>query len=204
VAAAVSAHAITGRSPGDIAALTDDGPALWALATGVRKLGRASGGDAADALAQPWIDRAVELDVQERSPAGRAQRGRSHRRPRRSGDVRGARARAERLAEARVARGSGRRRGPGAAGRARRRSPRTHPLAEDRPDAALRASAAPAIPGCPRIAAGAGAGQEYADDRTAARPCHEQAARGRGGAPGDGTPRRRGGPAPSRSARRAA
>ena len=91
VAAAVSLYALAGSvPPATIAALHDDGPALWALASGVRKLGKADKApdkagvvppkkppagkpgvasprapDAVEALVQPWIDRAVELDVQE-------------------------------------------------------------------------------------------------------------------------------------------
>ena len=76
VAAALSLYALGGTVPqATIDALYDDGPGLWALADGVRKLGKVdktdktdkSGAPAADgdALVGPWIDRAVALDVQE-------------------------------------------------------------------------------------------------------------------------------------------
>ena len=81
VAAAVSLYALGGTVPqATIDALHDDGPGLWALADGVRKLGKiekvdkADKADKADKVAATaadttcWsapIDRAVELDVQE-------------------------------------------------------------------------------------------------------------------------------------------
>ena len=70
VAAAVSSYALTGKlPPATLEALKNDGPALWALASGVRKLGqtgkKAATSDDVEALVRPLIDRAVALDVQE-------------------------------------------------------------------------------------------------------------------------------------------
>jgi tetratricopeptide (TPR) repeat protein len=75
VAAAVSSYALTGKLPAaTLEALKNDGPGLWALASGVRKLGQSGGGsggkkaasnDDVEALVRPLIDRAVALDVQD-------------------------------------------------------------------------------------------------------------------------------------------
>src|SRR6185436_2649146 len=63
VEAAVTAYALTGQvAPETVTGLWDDGPALWALAAGVRRLGKEG---VADTLTPPWVDRAVALDVQE-------------------------------------------------------------------------------------------------------------------------------------------
>ncbi|HET6148651.1 MAG TPA: tetratricopeptide repeat protein [Polyangia bacterium] len=63
VEAAVTAYALTGQVGSDtVTGLWDDGPALWALAAGVRRLGKEG---VSDTLTPPWIDRAVALDVQE-------------------------------------------------------------------------------------------------------------------------------------------
>ncbi len=73
VAAAVSLYAITGTVPATtVAALHDDGPGLWALASGVRKLGKASAGatDTSEGLVGPWIDRAWSTSTC-RTPASR-------------------------------------------------------------------------------------------------------------------------------------
>ena len=70
----MTSFALTGRCrPRPLEALKDDGPGLWALAAGVRKLGqtgRPSGtkvarADDVEALVRPLMDRAVALDVQE-------------------------------------------------------------------------------------------------------------------------------------------
>jgi tetratricopeptide (TPR) repeat protein len=73
VAAAVSSFALSGKLPQPtLDALRDDGPGLWALAAGVRKLGQtgktgkaAKSSDDVESLVRPLIDRAVALDVQE-------------------------------------------------------------------------------------------------------------------------------------------
>ena len=69
VAAAVTGYSLRGSVPeATVAALWDDGPALWTLVTGVREVAGTRGGEKAggvDALTRPWVDRAVALDVQE-------------------------------------------------------------------------------------------------------------------------------------------
>jgi tetratricopeptide (TPR) repeat protein len=182
VAAAVSAYALTGSVPAaTVEALRDDGPGLWALAAGVRNLGKTASADATEALVRPWIDRAVELDVQEARFARALSRAAA-------GDRAGAledlvayvarEPRPEHLAEARALRA-------GLAGDAGARDgSRPSPellarirLLEDRPDAALRALGGTCTPGLPpdRLAA-LGLVHEYADHRGAARACYEIAA----------------------------
>ncbi len=208
VAAAVSLYALGGNvPPATIAALHDDGPALWALASGVRKLGQTGQDpakqpgkepgkdpgkksdkparpaatpphDATEALVQPWIDRAVELDVQEaRFSRALARAG--------AGDRAGAMAdlvayvarepNPDHLAEARALRAGleqphANDTGPSPALLARIR------LLEDRPDAAARALGGACAPGLPaeRLLA-LGLVAEYADRRAVARGCYELA-----------------------------
>jgi tetratricopeptide (TPR) repeat protein len=178
VAAALSMYALSGAvPPATVAALHDDGPALWALASGVRKLGK---GQAADALVRPWIDRAVELDVQEARFARALSRAAA-------GDRDGAledlvdyvsrEPSPEHLEEARALRA-------GLGGEAGARAGARQPpellarirLLEDRPDAALRALGGTCARGLPadRLAA-LGLVYEYADQRAAARACYELA-----------------------------
>ncbi len=173
VEAAVSAYALTGRVPPEtIAALWDDGPALWALASGIRPLAR---GTLADPAVPTWIDRAVALDVQE----ARFARALSHAA---TGDRAGALAdlvayvarepRPAHLAEARALRA-------GLAGGEARPSPERLArirLLEGHPDAALGALGG----GCtadlpPERLRAIGMVHEYADAHAAARRCYELA-----------------------------
>jgi tetratricopeptide (TPR) repeat protein len=189
VAAAMSLYALTGSvPPATIAALHDDGPALWALASGVRKLGQTSkkndkartvpSRDTTEALVQPWIDRAIELDVQEaRFSRALARAG--------AGDRAGALAdltayvarepNPERLADARALRAGleappGTDPGPSPALLARIR------LLEDRPDAAARALGGKCAAGLPadRLLA-LGLVAEYGERLGVARGCYELA-----------------------------
>ena len=129
VAAAVSSYALTGKlPPATLEALKNDGPALWALASGVRKLGqtgkKAATSDDVEALVRPLIDRAVALDVQEARFAraiARAATGDRAGRRRRPDRLR--RARAESRAPGRGA-GAARRDRGSARARAAIRSPR--------------------------------------------------------------------------------
>jgi hypothetical protein len=202
VAAAVSLYALAGTvPPATVTALHDDGPALWALASGVRKLGKADktvdktdkappkkppagkpgaarAPDAVEALVQPWIDRAVELDVQEARFSRALTRAAA-------GDRAGALAdlvayvsrepSPERLAEARALRASlaePRTNGPGAppALLARIR------LLDDRPDAAARALGGTCAPGLsPDRMLALGLVAEYGDHEETARRCYELA-----------------------------
>jgi tetratricopeptide (TPR) repeat protein len=191
VAAAVSLYALGGTVPAaTVDALHDDGPGLWALAASVRKLGK-SGADT-DALVSPWIDRAVELDVQEARFARAVVRAAA-------GDGAGARAdlvayvarepNPEHLAEARALRaGLGADTDPSKPN-ARTEDAHLEPqllarirLLEDRPEAALRALGGTCTRELPagRLVA-IGMVYEYADQRTAARTCYEMAS-----AAGDG------------------
>jgi tetratricopeptide (TPR) repeat protein len=187
VAAAVSLYALGGNvPPATVDALHDDGPGLWALASGVRKLGKA--GAETDALVRPWIDRAVELDVQEARFARAVARGAA-------GDRNGALAdlvdyvarepNPEHLAEARALR-AGLEAKPSSAPDAHPEPARLTPqllarirLIEDRPEAALRALGGACARGLPadRLIA-VGMVHEYADARRAARACYELAAEG--------------------------
>ena len=108
-------YALTGKlPPATLEALKDDGPALWALASGVRKLGqtgkKAATSDDVEALVRPLIDRAVALDVQEARFARAIARAAT-------GDRAGARRRPDRLRRARAEP-----RAPGRGARAARRA----------------------------------------------------------------------------------
>jgi tetratricopeptide (TPR) repeat protein len=180
VAAAVTAYAIGGAVPSaTVAALWDDGPALWELASGVRQLrlgvGLGKEGEA-DTLTAPWIDRAVDLDVQEARFARALTRAAAGQRDGALADLIAYVAREPRpahLAEARALRAGllkgDARSSPELLARIR--------LLEDRPDAALGAlggSCAPGVPG-ERLRA-MGVVHEYGDGRAAARRCYELAA----------------------------
>ena len=181
VAAAVSLYALGGSvPPATIDALHDDGAGLWALASGVRKLGKA--GPETDALVRPWIDRAVELDVQEARFARAVGRAAAGDRAGALADLLAYVAREpnpEHLAEARALRAGleARSARPGPQGDGARLTPQLLArirLIEDRPEAALRAlggSCAPGL-GVDRLIA-IGQVYEYADERTAARACYE-------------------------------
>ena len=204
VAAALSLYALGGTVPqATIDALHDDGPGLWALADGVRKLGKVDKTDKtdktekagapadSDALIGPWIDRAVALDVQEARFARAATRAVAGDRAGALADLVAYVAREpnpERLAEARALRaGLGEKVDPS---ERNGRNDDTHlsprllariRLIEDRPDAALRAlggTCARELP--PDRLVAIGMVYEYADQRTAARGCYEMA-----GAAGD-------------------
>jgi len=200
VAAAVSLYALGGVVPqATIDALHDDGPGLWALADGVRKLGKVdktdkTGAPAADSdvLIGPWIDRAVELDVQEARFARAATRAVAGDRAGALADLVAYVAREpnpEHLAEARALRaGLGEKADPSERNSARSDDTHLSPrllarirLIEDRPDAALRALGGTCTRELPtnRLLA-IGMVYEYADQRTAARGCYEMA-----GATGD-------------------
>ncbi len=197
--AAVSLYALGGAvPPATVDALHDDGPGLWALADGVRKLGKVDktekGGPAAadgDALVGPWIDRAVELDVQEARFARAATRAVAGDRAGALADLVAYVAREpnpEHLAEARALRaGLGEKADP-SEGNGRNDDTHLSPrllarirLIEDRPDAALRALGGTCTRELPtsRLVA-IGMVYEYADQRTGARGCYEMA-----GATGD-------------------
>jgi len=196
VAAAVSMYALTGTVPQPtIDALWNDGPGLWALAAGVRKLGKpaAKAGDkpaaktaggkpgadgAGDARSvDAWIDRAVALDVQEARFARAASRAAAGDRPGALEDLVAYVAREpspEHLAEAQALRAGL------ADGRARaetRPSPQLVArirLLEDRPDAALRALGGTCTAElAPDRLLAIGLVHEYADRHAAARACYE-------------------------------
>jgi tetratricopeptide (TPR) repeat protein len=197
VAAAVSLYALGGTvPPATIDALHDDGPGLWALADGVRKLGQVdkterTGAPTADGdvLVAPWIDRAIELDVQEARFARAAARAVAGDRAGALADLVAYVAREpnpDHLAEARALRaGLGERADPSersAHGDEPHLSPRLLArirLIEDRPDAALRALGGTCTRELPanRLVA-IGMVHEYADQRTAARACYEMAGAG--------------------------
>ena len=199
VAAAVSLYALGGTVPqATIDALHDDGPGLWALADGVRKLGKVDRTDKAgatapdsDALVGPWIDRAVELDVQEARFARAATRAVAGDRPGALADLVAYVAREpnpEHLAEARALRGELAEKADPSERNGHNDDTHLSPrllarirLIEDRPDAALRAlggSCTRELPANRLVAIGMV--YEYADQRTAARDCYEMA-----GATGD-------------------
>ncbi|HEY5089282.1 MAG TPA: tetratricopeptide repeat protein, partial [Polyangia bacterium] len=184
VPAAVSLYALTGSVPAaTVAALHDDGPGLWALAAGVRKLGKTGAGaaDVTEALVAPWIDRAVDLDVQDARFARAVARAAAGDRGGALADLVAYIAREpnpEHLTEARALR-AGLADGPAARSRERRPSPQLVArirLLEDRPDAALRALGGTCTPDLPsdRLLA-MGLCHEYADQRAAARNCYELA-----------------------------
>jgi len=202
VAAALSLYALGSTVPqATIDALHDDGPGLWALADGVRQLGKVDKTDKTekaaapvadgDALIGPWIDRAVALDVQEARFARAATRAVAGDRAGALADLVAYVAREpnpEHLAEARALRaGLGEKADPSERGG---RNEDTHlsprllariRLIEDRPDAALRALGGACTRELPtdRLVA-IGMVYEYADQRAAARGCYEMA-----GAAGD-------------------
>jgi tetratricopeptide (TPR) repeat protein len=186
VAAAVSSYALTGRlPPATLEALKNDGPGLWALAAGVRKLGqtgkKAAGGDDVEALVRPLIDRAVALDVQEARFARAIARAATDDRAGALADLTAYVAREanpDHLAEARALRAEIEDRG-GPRGESRP-SPQLLArirLLEDKPDAALRALGGPCTRDIPadRLVA-LGLVHEYADRLSAARTCYELAA----------------------------
>ena len=196
VAAAVSSYALTGKLPAaTLEALKNDGPGLWALAAGVRKLGqtgkKAASGDDVEALVRPLIDRAVALDVQEARFARAIARAATGDRAGALADLTAYVAREpnpEHLAEARALRAEIEDRG------GPRNDSRPSPqllarirLLEDKPEAALRALGGPCARELPadRLIA-LGIVNEYADQLPAARACYELAAKAGGtlGAPG--------------------
>jgi tetratricopeptide (TPR) repeat protein len=191
VAAAVSLYALGGAiPPTTIDALQNDGPGLWALADGVRKLGKsgttgkdgANGADT-DKLVAPWIDRAVALDVQEARFARAVARAAAGDRAGALADLVAYVAREpnpEHLAEARALRaglGQGATRDGRAGAGAAQLSPQLLArirLLEDRPEAARRALGGSCVAGLPatRLVA-IGLVDEYVDRRTDARICYE-------------------------------
>ena len=161
VAAAVSLYALGGAiPPATVDALQNDGAGLWALADGVRKLGKSgqsgrdgkdgtnAAGTETDKLVAPWIDRAVALDVQEARFARAVARAAAGDRAGALADLVAYVAREpfpEHLAEARALR-AGLGDGAARAGRAGAGAAQLSPqllarirLLEDRPEAALRA-----------------------------------------------------------------
>lgn len=180
VAAAVSLYALGGSvPPATVDALHDDGPALWALASGVRQLGKA--GPETDALVRPWIDRAVELDVQEARFARAVARAAAGDRDGALADLVAYVAREpnpEHLAEARALRAGlrGAATDPRSAAHGAQLSPQLLArirLLEDRPGAARRALGGDCAPGLPadRLVA-IGMVEEYIGARGAAHPCY--------------------------------
>jgi tetratricopeptide (TPR) repeat protein len=182
VAAAVTGYSLEGKvSEATVAALWDDGPALWTLVTGVRSVAGAPGqaenkGAAVDALTRPWLDRAVALDVQEARFARALGRAAAGEHAAALDDLVAYVAREAEpahLAEARALRA-------GLAGGDGRPSPERLArirLLEDRPDAALRALGGTCAPGLPadRLRA-LGLVYEFADRLAEARACYERAA----------------------------
>jgi tetratricopeptide (TPR) repeat protein len=195
VAAAVTAYSLRGAVPeASVKALWDDGAGLWALVTGVRRVAGARGGDKSDkgekaekaekadkaafldGQLRPWIDRAVELDVQEARFARAVARAAANDREGALDDLVSYVAREPRpahLAEARALRAGltspGGRPSPELLARIR--------LFEDRPDAALRAlggsCADPRAPADRLLALGRV--YEYAGRLPEARGCYEAA-----------------------------
>ena len=186
VAAAVSSFALTGKlPPATLEALKDDGPGLWALASGVRKLGqtgkRGGSADDVEALVRPLIDKAVAMDVQEARFARAIARSATGDRAGAIADLTAYVAREpnpDHLAEARALR----------AEIEDRASPRgdSQPspellarirLLEDKPEWALRALGGPCARDVPadRLIA-LGLVNEYADRLSVARVCYELAA----------------------------
>ncbi|MFL5303696.1 MAG: hypothetical protein ACJ8F1_00715 [Polyangia bacterium] len=198
VSAALSLYALTGTVPeATVSALQDDGPGLWALAAGVRKLGaggaRGAGREpdgtvAVERLVRPWIDRAVELNVQDARFARATARAAAGDRDGALADLVAYLAREpapEHLAEARALR-AGLLDDAGSGARQSRLPPQLVArirLVEDRPDAALRALGGACAAGLPveRLLA-IGVVHEFADRRGAARACYELAALGGEGA----------------------
>jgi tetratricopeptide (TPR) repeat protein len=186
VAAAVSSFALTGKlPPATLEALKNDGPGLWALASGVRKLSqsgrKATSSDDLEALVRPLVDRAVALDVQEARFARAIARASSGDRAGAVADLTAYVAREpnpEHLAEARALRAEIEDRA------APRGDSQPSPqllarirLLEDKPEWALRALGGPCTRDVPpdRLVA-LGLVHEYADQLPAARLCYEMAA----------------------------
>jgi tetratricopeptide (TPR) repeat protein len=183
-AAAVSLYALGGSVPPEtVAALHDDGPGLWALASGVRQLGKA--GPETDAMVRPWIDRAVELDVQDARFARAVMRATAGDRAGALADLVAYVAREpnpEHLAEARALRAG--LHDPAAGARGRAQAAQLSPqllarirLLENRPEAAERALGGTCAPGLPsdRLVA-LGLVEEYFQVRGAAHDCYALAA----------------------------
>jgi len=192
VPAAVSFFALSGKlPPATLEALKDDGPGLWALAAGIRKLGqtgkKAASSDDVEALVGPLIDRAVALDVQEARFARAIGRAAAGDRAGALADLTAYVAREptpEHLAEARALRAEIEDRGGG------RTEAQPSPqllarirLLEDKPDSALRALGGPCARELPpdRLLA-LGLVYEYAEQLPAARRCYELAASAGGSA----------------------
>ncbi|HEX3901374.1 MAG TPA: tetratricopeptide repeat protein [Polyangia bacterium] len=184
VAAAISLYALGGAvPPATVDALHDDGAGLWALASGVRKLAKA--GAETEALVRPWIDRAVELDVQEARFARAVARASTGERAGALADLVAYVAREpnpEHLAEARALRAGldGTPADPRGIARAGQLSPLLLArirLLEDRPEAARRALGGDCAPGLPadRLVA-IGLVEEHGQLRSAARRCYVIAA----------------------------
>jgi len=186
VAAAVSSFALSGKlPPATLEALKEDGPGLWALAAGVRKLGqtgkKAGNSDDIEALVAPLIDRAVTLDVQEARFARAIGRAATGDRAGALADLTAYVAREptpDHLAEARALRAEIEDRSAG------RTDAQPSPqllarirLLEDKPDWALRALGGPCARDVPpdRLVA-LGVVYEYSDHLPAARLCYELAA----------------------------
>ena len=185
VAAAVSLYALGGAVPQTtIDALHDDGPGLWALASGVRKLGKSD----TDALVRPWIDRAVELDVQEARFARAVARAAADDRTGALDDLvayLGREPNPEHLAEARALRAGlgdataspGKPRGAAGDARLTPQLLARIRLLEDRPEAALQALGGACLAGLSAAnLMEIGMIDEYVDRRSAARRCYEMAA----------------------------
>jgi tetratricopeptide (TPR) repeat protein len=188
VAAAVSMYALTGTVPQPtIDALWNDGPGLWALAAGVRKLGKPSVKDPGPKAApdragesravESWIDRAVALDVQDARFARAASRAAAGDRGGALEDLVAYVAREpspEHLAEAQALRA-------GLSNGQARADVRPSPqlvarirLLEDRPDAALRTLGGTCTAElAPERLLAIGLVHEYADRLAAARACYE-------------------------------
>jgi tetratricopeptide (TPR) repeat protein len=190
VAAAVSSYALSGKLPQPtLDALKDDGPGLWALAAGVRKLGqtgkKAANSDEVEALVRPLIDRAVALDVQEARFTRAIARAAAGDRAGALVDLTTYVAREpnpEHLAEARALRAEIEDRG----GQRADVQPSPQLLArirllEDKPESALRALGGSCTRDVPadRLVA-LGLVNEYAERLAAARTCYEMAANGGG------------------------
>ncbi|HXU00593.1 MAG TPA: tetratricopeptide repeat protein, partial [Polyangia bacterium] len=186
VAAAVSSYALTGKlPPATLEALKNDGPGLWALASGVRKLGqtgkRAASGDDVEALVRPLIDKAVALDVQEARFARAIARSATGDRAGAISDLTAYVAREpnpEHLAEARALRAEIEdRAGPRGDSQPSPQLLARIRLLEDKPEWALRALGGPCARDVPadRLIA-LGLVNEYADRLPIARVCYEMAA----------------------------
>jgi len=186
VAAAVSSYALSGRlPPATLEALKNDGPGLWALAAGVRKLGQTGkkpgSADDVDALVSPLIDRAVALDVQEARFARAIARAAAGDRAGALTDLTAYIAREptpDHLAEVRALRAELEdRAGPRGDSRPSPQLLARIRLLEDKPEAALRALGGPCTREVPadRLVA-LGLVNEYADRLPVARACYELAA----------------------------